>query len=31
MAVVEHQSPRGSGSPMHVHRNEDESVYVLEG
>ena len=31
MAVVEHLSPRGSGSPLHVHRNEDESFYVLEG
>ena len=31
MAVVEHHSPRGSGSPLHVHRNEDESFYVLEG
>jgi quercetin dioxygenase-like cupin family protein len=31
MAVIEHLSPRGSGSPLHVHRNEDESFYVLEG
>jgi quercetin dioxygenase-like cupin family protein len=31
LAVVEHLSPRGSGSPLHVHRNEDESFYVLEG
>ncbi len=31
MAVVEHLSPRGSGSPLHVHRREDESFYVLEG
>ena len=31
MAVIEHLSPRSSGSPLHVHRNEDESFYVLEG
>ena len=31
MAVIEHLSPRGSGSPLHVHHNEDESFYVLEG
>jgi quercetin dioxygenase-like cupin family protein len=31
MAVIEHLSPRGSGSPLHVHRNEDESFYVLDG
>lgn len=31
LAVLEHLSPRGSGSPLHVHRNEDESFYVLEG
>jgi quercetin dioxygenase-like cupin family protein len=31
MAVIEHRSPRGSGSPLHVHRNEDESFYVLGG
>jgi quercetin dioxygenase-like cupin family protein len=31
MAVLEHLSPRGSGSPLHVHRNEDEWFYVIEG
>ena len=31
MAVIEHLSPRGSGSPLHVHRNEDEAFYVLDG
>jgi len=23
--------PRGSGPPLHVHHNEDETFYVLEG
>ena len=23
--------PRGSGTPLHVHHNEDETFYVLEG
>jgi quercetin dioxygenase-like cupin family protein len=23
--------PRGSGAPLHVHHNEDETFYVLEG
>jgi quercetin dioxygenase-like cupin family protein len=30
-ALVEFVTPAGSGSPYHVHRNEDESFYVLEG
>lgn len=30
-AVIEHRSPRGSGSPLHVHRREDEWFYVIEG
>ena len=29
--VMEHLAPRGSGSPLHVHRREDEWFYVLEG
>ncbi len=29
--VTEQLSPRGSGSPLHVHHNEDEWFYVLEG
>ena len=29
--VTEQSSPRGSGSPLHVHHNEDEWFYVLEG
>jgi quercetin dioxygenase-like cupin family protein len=29
--VIEHLAPRGAGSPLHVHRREDEWFYVLEG
>jgi quercetin dioxygenase-like cupin family protein len=29
--VTEQVAPRGSGSPLHVHHNEDEWFYVLEG
>jgi quercetin dioxygenase-like cupin family protein len=31
VAVLEHRAPRGAGSPLHVHRREDEWFYVLEG
>ena len=31
VAVIEQLAPRGAGSPLHVHRNEDEWFYVLEG
>jgi quercetin dioxygenase-like cupin family protein len=31
VAVIEHLAPQGSGSPLHVHRNEDEWFYVTEG
>ncbi|HLW96657.1 MAG TPA: quercetin 2,3-dioxygenase [Solirubrobacteraceae bacterium] len=31
MMLTEHTAPRGAGSPLHVHRNEDEWFYVLEG
>ena len=27
----ENLAPRGAGSPLHVHHNEDEWFYVLEG
>lgn len=30
-AQLETVDPRGTATPMHVHRNEDESFYVLEG
>ena len=23
--------PRGSGTPIHIHHNEDETFYILEG
>jgi quercetin dioxygenase-like cupin family protein len=31
VAVIEHLAPHGSGSPLHVHHNEDEWFYVIEG
>ena len=31
VSVIEHLAPRGSGSPLHVHRKEDEWFYVLSG
>ena len=31
VAVIEHRGPQGAGSPLHVHRNEDEWFYVIEG
>jgi quercetin dioxygenase-like cupin family protein len=31
VAVIEHEAPQGSGSPLHVHHNEDEWFYVLDG
>jgi mannose-6-phosphate isomerase-like protein (cupin superfamily) len=31
VTVTEQLAPRGSGSPLHVHHNEDEWFYVIEG
>jgi quercetin dioxygenase-like cupin family protein len=31
VAVIEHVSPPGSGSPLHRHTREDEWFYVIEG
>jgi quercetin dioxygenase-like cupin family protein len=31
MFLTEQTAPRGSGSPLHVHHNEDEWFYVLAG
>ena len=28
---IETDDPRGSGPPLHLHHNEDETFYVLEG
>jgi quercetin dioxygenase-like cupin family protein len=28
---IETDDPRGSGPPLHVHHNEDETFYVLDG
>jgi quercetin dioxygenase-like cupin family protein len=30
-AQIEVTDPRGTATPMHVHHNEDEAFYVLEG
>ena len=31
MLVTETLAPRGTGSPLHIHHNEDEWFYVIEG
>ena len=31
VAVIDHLAPRGSGSPLHMHHNEDEWFYITEG
>jgi quercetin dioxygenase-like cupin family protein len=31
VAVMDHLAARGAGSPLHVHRREDEWFYVAEG
>jgi quercetin dioxygenase-like cupin family protein len=31
VGVTETLAPEGTGSPLHVHRNEDEWFYVIEG
>lgn len=31
VGVTETLAPRASGSPLHVHHNEDEWFYVIEG
>ena len=28
---IEIDDPHGTGPPLHVHHNEDETFYVLEG
>ena len=30
-AQIETDDPRGGGPPRHVHHNEDETFYILEG
>lgn len=30
-SVTEHYPPTGFGPPPHIHHNEDEAIYVLEG
>jgi len=31
VGIIEQLAPPGSGSPLHVHRNEDEWFYVMSG
>jgi quercetin dioxygenase-like cupin family protein len=31
LGLVEGDLPRGFGPPLHIHRREDEAVYVIEG
>jgi quercetin dioxygenase-like cupin family protein len=31
LAQAEVRAPRGSGSPVHMHRHEDEAWYLLDG
>ena len=31
LGLIEHVIPPGAGSPWHLHHNEDESFYVIEG
>ena len=31
MSLIEHQVPCGDSPPLHVHVNEDEVFYILEG
>ncbi len=30
-SMIEEIAPRGEGTPLHVHREDDETFYVLEG
>ena len=31
ISIIEHLLPAGFGPPFHIHRDEDETFYVLEG
>lgn len=31
ISVLEHRAPYGDSPPLHLHRNEDEVFYVLDG
>ncbi len=31
ISIVEFRAPHGDSPPLHVHRNEDEAFYVLNG
>ncbi len=30
-SMIEEIAPRGEGTPLHVHREDDETFYVIEG
>jgi quercetin dioxygenase-like cupin family protein len=30
-SLIEEFAPRGEGTPLHVHREDDETFYILEG
>ena len=31
MCLIEHWAPPGDSPPLHIHQNEDEIFYILEG
>lgn len=31
ISIIEHLLPTGFGPPFHIHRDEDETFYILEG
>ncbi|HEY6398478.1 MAG TPA: cupin domain-containing protein, partial [Solirubrobacteraceae bacterium] len=31
LAQLETNDPRGTATPLHIHHNEDETFYVLDG
>jgi len=31
MALIEFTLPKGAEPPLHIHQDEDESFYILEG
>jgi quercetin dioxygenase-like cupin family protein len=31
ISILEHSAPHGDSPPLHIHLNEDEMFYVLEG
>ncbi len=31
ISIIEFRAPHGDSPPLHIHRNEDEAFYVLDG